>query len=315
MQKAGEALPSPDETQDLGFGRRLADQGRRMLNRDGSFNVARQGIPFLRAFSPYHVLLSISWPRFYAVVVATYLVINAVFATAFVLCGPQALLGGEGTTAAGRAVDAFFFSVQTLATIGYGRISPQGLAANVLVAVEAFVGLLGFAMATALAFARFSQPRAKILFSDKAIITPYRGMTAFEFRTMNERTSQLLEVEARVMFSRMEVRAGKRTRRFHPLALEREKVTFFPIQWVVVHPIDERSPLRGLSEADLRASEAEFLILLTGVDETFSQTVHARSSYRYDEVVLGARFADMFLDAGDGVVRVDLRRFHEVEAL
>lgn len=285
-----------------------------MLNRDGTFNVAREGIPFLRAFSPYHALLSISWPRFYAVVVAAYLVTNVVFATAFVLCGPGALHGGEGTTPMGHAVDAFFFSVQTLATIGYGRLSPSGLPANVLVAVEAFVGLLGFAMATALAFARFSQPRAKVLFSDKAVIAPYRGITAFEFRTMNARKSQLVEVEAKVMFSRVEIHEGRRMRKFHPLALERERVTFFPIQWVVVHPIDERSPLRGLTEADLRASEAEFLILVTGVDETFSQTVHARSSYRYDEVVVGARFGDMFLASEDGVVRVDLRRFHEIEA-
>jgi inward rectifier potassium channel len=307
--------PSREETQDFGLGQRLADQGRRMLNRDGSFNVARVGIPFLRSFSPYHSLLSISWPRFYAVVVAAYLVTNVVFATAFVLCGPEALRGGEGTTPAGRAVDAFFFSVQTLATIGYGRISPEGLPANVLVAVEAFVGLLGFAMATALAFARFSQPRAKVLFSDKAVIAPYRGITAFEFRTMNARTSQLVEVEAKVMFSRMEIHEGRRMRTFHPLALEREKVTFFPIQWVVVHPIDERSPLRGVTEADLQASEAEFLILLTGVDETFSQTVHARSSYRHDEVVVGARFADMYLPSEDGVVRVDQRRFHEIEAV
>ena len=315
MSTDAAVTPSREETQDLGLGRRLADQGRRMLNRDGSFNVARDGVPFLHAFSPYHALLSISWPRFYAVVVAAYLVTNVAFATAFVLCGPQALHGGEGTTPAARAIDAFFFSVQTLATIGYGRLSPAGLAANTLVAVEAFVGLLGFAMATALAFARFSQPRAKILFSDKAVIAPYRGITAFEFRTMNERTSQLVEVEAKVMFSCMEVHEGRRTRRFHPLALERDKVTFFPIQWVVVHPIDEQSALRGLTEADLRARQAEFLILLTGVDETFSQTVHARCSYRYDEVVVGARFADMFLPSEDGVVRVDLRRFHEVEGL
>ena len=245
--------PPREETQDFGLGRRLADQSRRMLNRDGTFNVAREGSPFFQAFSPYHALLSISWPRFYAVVVAAYLTTNVVFATAFVLCGPQALHGGEGTTPAGHAIDAFFFSVQTLATIGYGRLSPSGLAANVLVAVEAFVGLLGFAMATALAFARFSQPRAKVLFSDRAVIAPYRGITAFQFRTMNARKSQLVEVEAKVMFSRMEVHEGRRTRRFHPLTLEREKVTFFPIQWVVVHPIDERSPLRR-SERTARQS-------------------------------------------------------------
>ncbi len=283
-----------------------------MLNRDGTFNVSREGMPFLRAFSPYHAMLTLSWPWFYAVVIAAYLVVNGLFATAFFLCGPEALSGTAPTTTAGRALDCFFFSVQTIATIGYGRISPVGIAANVLVAVEAFVGLLGFAMATALAFARFSQPRAKVLFSEKAVIAPYRGINAFEFRIINERNNQLIEVEAKVMFSRLETHDGKRVRRFDSLPLERSKVAFFPIQWVVVHPIDEASPLRGLSQQDLAASNAEFFILLTGVDETFAQTVHARSSYRFDEVVVGAKFVDMYRKAGDGT-RVDMRRFHDIE--
>jgi inward rectifier potassium channel len=283
-----------------------------MLNRDGTFNVSREGMPFLRAFSPYHAMLTLSWPGFYVVIIAAYLVVNALFATAFFLCGPEALAGTASIGPAGRALDCFFFSVQTIATIGYGRISPVGVPANVLVAVEAFVGLLGFAMATALAFARFSQPRAKILFSEKAVIAPYRGITAFEFRIINERNNQLIEVEAKVMFSRLETHEGKRVRRFDLLPLERSKVAFFPIQWVVVHPIDEASPLRGLSEKDLAASDTEFFILLTGVDETFAQTVHARSSYRFDEVVVGARFVDMYLKAGDST-RVDMRRFHGVE--
>ena len=283
-----------------------------MLNRDGTFNVSREGMPFLRAFSPYHAMLTLSWPYFYAVIIAAYLVVNGLFATAFFLCGPEALGGTTSTTAAGRALDCFFFSVQTIATIGYGRISPVGVAANVLVAVEAFVGLLGFAMATALAFARFSQPRAKILFSEKAVLAPYRGMTAFEFRIINERSNQLIEVEAKVMFSRLETHDGKKVRRFDLLPLERSKVAFFPIQWVVVHPIDESSPLRGLSREDLAASNAEFFILLTAIDETFAQTVHARSSYRFDEVVAGAKFADMYRKTGDST-RVDMRRFHEIE--
>jgi len=306
--------PTREDVQDLGLGRQLADQSRRMLNRDGTFNIARDGVPYARAFSAYHTLLTISWPRFYVVVVLAYLLTNGLFACGYLLCGPLALHGVSGTSTGERAVDAFFFSVQTLATIGYGRINPVGLAANVLVAVEAFVGLLGFAMATALAFARFSRPNAKILFSEKAVIAPYRGLTAFEFRIINERTNQLVEVEAKVMFSRMETHEGRRVRRFHPLPLERDRVAFFPLQWVIVHPIDEASPLRGLGQEDFVACEAEFLILLAAVDETFSQTVHARSSYRYNEVVVGARFADMYRRSEDGVTRVDLDRFHEVEA-
>jgi inward rectifier potassium channel len=240
-------------------------------------------------------------------------VTNVLFAGAYLACGRGALHGAEGMTRGAQALDCFFFSVQTLATIGYGRLSPVGLPANILVAVEGFLGLLGFAMATGLAFARFSQPRAKVLFSDTAVIAPYRGGAAFEFRIINERQSQLIEVEAKVMFSCMEIHEGRRVRRFHLLSLERSKVTFFPLQWVIVHPIDESSPLRGVTAESLRSAEAEFLILLTGIDEAFAQAVHARASYQYDEVAVGARFVDMYQPSEDGVVRVDLRRFHEVE--
>jgi inward rectifier potassium channel len=301
-----------EDTQDLGLGRKLSEQGQRMLNRDGSFNVDRQGLPFLRSFSPYHAMITISWPRFYVVIVSAYLVTNLLFATAFFACGPGAL-HGAGASGGGRALDCFFFSVQTLATIGYGRISPLGLSANILVAIEGFLGLLGFAMATGLAFARFSQPRAKVLFSEKAVIAPYRGGTAFEFRIINERRSQLIEVEAKVLFTRMEIHEGRRVRRFYGLTLERSKVAFFPLQWVIVHAIDDGSPLKGETEKSLHASEAEFLILLTGIEEAFAQSVHTRSSYQHGEVVVGARFVDMYEPSGDGVVRVDLRRFHGVE--
>jgi inward rectifier potassium channel len=301
-----------EDTQDLGLGRKLSDQSRRMLNRDGSFNVDRQGLPFLRSFSPYHAMITISWPRFYVVIVSAYLVTNVIFAAAFFACGPGAL-HGAGASQGVRAMDCFFFSVQTLATIGYGRISPLGLAANLLVAIEGFLGLLGFAMATGLAFARFSQPRAKVLFSEKAVIAPYRGATAFEFRIINERQSQLIEVEAKVLFTRMEIHEGRRVRRFYGLPLERAKVAFFPLQWVIVHAIDDASPLRGETAESLRSSEAEFLILLTGIEEAFAQAVHTRSSYQFGEVVVGARFVDMYEPSEDGVVRVDLRRFHGIE--
>jgi inward rectifier potassium channel len=302
-----------EEPQDLGLGRRISDQGLRMLHRDGTFNVERRGLPFLRRFSTYHAMVRISWPRFYAIIVSAYLATNVLFAAAYLACGPEALEGTARPHLGSRAIDCFFFSVQTIATIGYGRISPVGLAANVLVAVEAFVGLLGFAMATALAFARFSQPQAKVLYSRKAVIAPYRGGSALEFRVINERDGQLIEVEAKVLFSRMEIHEGRRVRRFYTLPLERSKVTFFPIQWVVVHPIDDASPLLGTTSESLAASQAEFLILLSGIDEAFAQAVHSRSSYRFDEIVVGGRFVDMYEPSEDGVVRVDVSRFHEVE--
>jgi inward rectifier potassium channel len=309
--------PQDDINRDLGLGSRVAQQSRvRFLNRDGSFNVRRRGLSFLRSQNVYHALLTISWTKFFLVVIAGYFFINALFAIGYMLCGPGALEELRGDPGVGDFLQSFFFSVQTLATIGYGRMSPHGLAANLLVTFEALFGLLGFALATGLLFARFSRPSAQIVYSEKAIIAPYRGATAFEFRLANERSSELIEVNVTVTLSRNETDAdGKPLRRFYALELERRSVIFMPLHWVVVHPIDERSPLVGATEESLRASDAEFLILLTATDETFSQTVHSRSSYKPDEVIWGATFADMFHSANARHVSIDLRRIHDVTPL
>ena len=306
-----------DPNRDLGFGSRVAQQSRRrFLNRDGSFNVERRGLSPLRSLSVYHALLTMSWTRFFVLVVLGYFATNLAFGLGYVLCGPGALGGSTVATFGGRFGEAFFFSVQTLATIGYGSLSPRGLPANLLVTVEALLGLLGFALVTGILFARFSRPTARVVFSDRAVIAPHRGGTALLFRLANERSNQLLEVQTTVTLSRMEEVGATRVRRFYPLALERSRVMFLPLHWVCVHPIDDASPLRGETPESFEACDAEILILLTAVDETFSQTVHTRGSYKPHEVVWGARFRDMFLSSDDdGIVRIDLRRLHEIERL
>ena len=304
------------EDRDLGFGGRVADQTTiRFLNRDGTFNVSRHGLSFRRSLHVYHAFLTMSWSSFFATTVAGYLLANLAFAGAFLLCGPDALAGAHGVTATERFFDAFFFSVQTLATIGYGGVSPHGLAANLLVTVEAFVGLMAVALATGILFARFSRPSAQILFSKNAVVAPYRGITGLMFRIANERRGQLIEVNATVSLNRYEIVGGVRTRKFYDLSLERRRVIFFPLHWVVVHPIDDTSPLKDVSPEAFAASDAEILVLLSAVDETVSQTVHARSSYKHDEVVWNARFTDMFQKSDDGRLAIDLRRIHKLERL
>ena len=296
---------------DLGFGAVVASESReRLLNRDGTFNVDRRGRGFFASISPYHALLTMSWRAYFGLVIAAYLVTNLVFASAYTLCGPHALETSDAHTPS--LVEAFFFSVQTLATIGYGRIAPVGMAANAIVTVESLVGLLGFALAAGLLFARFSRPLADIVFSRHAIVAPYRGMRAFQFRIANRRSNEVLELQAEVLFSQLE--GPDRVRRFYVMSLEREKVVFFPLSWTVVHPIDERSPLRGLTQQDLVDADAEFLILLTGIDETFSQTVQARSSYKPDEIVWNATFKDIYRRPRDsGSLSVDVGKIHEIE--
>lgn len=300
---------SKQESSDLGFGSVVSNQPQlRLLNRDGSFNVVRPRSQRLRNFSGYHRLLTISWPRFFLLVLLVYVGINVVFAEAYYLLGPQALVGNIQTS---NFVRAFFFSIHSFATIGYGNIVPVGVMANLLVAFEALVGLVGLAVITGMVFARFSRPVADIVFSRNAVVAPYRDITGFEFRVVNARENQLIELHATVVFSRFEKADGRFLRIFTPLPLERESVSFFPLNWTVVHPIDEQSPLFGWTEERLIESNAEFLILLTAIDETFAQTVHSRSSYSADEVLWNARFAPMYRKV-EGVLELDISRLHAV---
>jgi inward rectifier potassium channel len=306
--------PTRAEDRDLGFGGRVAQETTvRLLNRDGTFNVTRKGLSFVRSLNVYHAFLTMSWGAFFATTALGYVAANLLFAALYLLCGPGALHGAHGVAASERFLDAFFFSVQTLATIGYGGVSPSGLLANLLVTVEAFVGLMAVALATGILFSRFSRPTAQIAFSQTAVVGPYRGITGFMFRIANERRSQLIEVNATVSLSRQELVDGVRTRKFHELALERRRVVFFPLHWVIVHPIDEKSPLFGTTAEDFAAADSEILILLSAIDETFSQTVQARSSYKPAEVVWNARFADMFERSADGRLAIDLRKIHALD--
>jgi inward rectifier potassium channel len=248
--------------------------------------------------------------------VAGYVATNLLFAVAYLLCGPGALAGSAGAESGSvgeRFLQAVFFSVQTLATIGYGVVSPRGVAANLVVAVEALVGVIGFSMATGLTFARFARPSGQFLFSERAVVAPYRDATGFMFRVINPLSNQLVGVGAQVSLARMTGPPGARRRTFQALSLEREGVVFFPLHWTVVHPIDEKSPLRGVGPRDLEESEAEFVILVSGTDESSSQVVHARTSYKADEVVWNARFRDMFVASADGRMAVDVRRLGDVE--
>jgi inward rectifier potassium channel len=296
--------------QDLGLGGRMSERSRaRLLNHDGTFNVRRNELGPLHPYNAYHTLLSLTIPRLLALLCVGYAVINGFFALLYWLCGPGALEGAKRAPL-GRFEDCLFFSVQTLATIGYGRLVPVTRAANVLVAIEALIGLLGFAIVSGLLFARFTRPTAKISFSDTALIAPYEGGWALMFRLVNLRNHDLTDVRAVVSFARWEIGPdGERTREFDQLRLERDSIIFMPLHWVVVHPIDAASPMRGLTRESFAASAPEIVCLITADDETFAQTVHARTSYAVEDVIWGARFGDMYLTDGDRVA-IDMGRLH-----
>ncbi len=316
---AGQMGSSPSRTQeefkDLGFGTEVAKgTRRRLLNRDGSFNVVRDGLNPLSSMSLYHWLLTISWPKFLAFITGSYVAINTVFAFAFLLLGTDALQSSTGSFAGQPFYRAFFFSVDTFATIGYGNIIPVGVVANTLVTIEALLNIVGVALATGVIFARFSRPSTRIIYSRNAIVAPYRDKMALEFRIANARSSQLIDVQIQAILTKIEQVGGSAVRKFYELTLERNRVVFFPLSWTVVHPIDAASPMWGLTHTDLVNGDAELLVLLIGTDETVSQTVHSRSSYQADEIVWGAKFANMFMRTeAEGIIGMNLSRIHDIE--
>jgi inward rectifier potassium channel len=302
-----------DPSSDLGFGRVVSEQRQlRLLNRDGSFNVQSRGRG-LHAFLAYSNLVSTTWNRFFLFVAISYLMLNGFFAVGYVLCGQGGLVNTLDTGIYSPFLKAFFFSIHTSATIGYGSTVPVGVPTNILVALESVVSLLGLAVVTGLVFARFSRPVADILFSKNALMTYLGDLRSFQFRIVNSRNNQIIDLHVRLLVSRFENNAsGAAVRRYYPLRLEREGVVFFPLSWTIVHPIDRDSPLFGVTEEQLCASGAEFLILLTGMDETFSQVVNARSSYRANEIIWDAKFADIFVYDPEGrMAGVDIKRFHD----
>ena len=305
------------ETGDLGLGRVLSDESRqRLLRPDGWFNVRRTGLGVFRSHRIYHDLVSMSWPAFTAVFGLAYTAVCVVFALGFWLLGPAALdapPGDAGGTGFGRAL---YFSVQTFATIGYGRISPVSHGAQALVAVEAFVGIFYMALATGLAFARVARPDADVVFSQRMLVAPYQSGQALMFRLVNARRGELSDVSVEVTFSLLEDDpvVGRRVRRYAPLDLERRRVTFFPLTWTVVHPLTPESPVWGFTDADLRAGDAEILVRLAALDEATMQGVVARTSYRAGDgdVVWNRRFRDLFDRSGD-VLTVDVSRLDETD--
>ena len=292
---------------DPGITQLYTGQLNRAINPDGSFNVRRRGGTW-RDVHPYLHLVNLSWPGFLATLFCGYVLINSLFATLYYVLGPEQLSGVDAPTALGRFLKIFFFSSQTLSTVGYGAMAPKGNAANLVASFEALAGVLGFAVATGLLFGRISRPSAKIGYSANALIAPYQDGMSLQFRVVNRRRNDLMELEARVMLMTVESREGRAMRQYKLLKLEREKVLFLPLTWTIVHPIDEDSPFRGATPESMAAQQAEIMILIKAYDDTFSQTVLSRYSYRHDEFRWRKRFSPAFEVDTEGDLVLDLDR-------
>ncbi len=293
-------------TFDPGLTQKYAGTLRRAINKNGEFNVRRQGTNW-RDIHPYLHMIHVSWTAFFAWVVASFLLVNTAYAVVYTLVGIQQLHGAEAPTGMGRFMNAFFFSAHTLTTVGYGNIYPVGIAENLVSTSEALFGVMGFAVATGLLVGRVSRPSARIGFSEKMLVAPYQDGTSLQFRIANRRSNSLMELQAQVLLMTVEKVEGKLQRKFAQLTLERPGVLFLPLTWTVVHPIDANSPLKGLTASDFERLQIELLILIKGIDDTFGQTVNQKFSYRYDEIAWGGKFAPAFDigEDGDLVLQMD----------
>ena len=278
----------------------------RFVSKEGRSNLVKLGLS--RAFFTdlYHSWLVASWRRVFGVVIAMYLSINGVFALLYLA------VGGIENAQPGSLSDAFFFSVQTLATIGYGRMSPVTIGAHLLVTVEAFCGITGVALITGLMFAKFARPTARVLWSDVCVVAMQDGVPSLMLRVANARGNQVVEAQLRLGLLRSEITVeGESVRRMHDLRLVRPTTAVFALSLLVVHPIDEKSVLWGQTPEALKAMSAELYVSLTGLDETFNQTIHSRHAYAIDEVLWGRRFVDLIGPLPDGRIAIDYTRFHQ----
>lgn len=282
-----------------GFGANATSYGGRFITKNGNANVKKTGIGFFDSISWYHTMVNIPRWKFMLIIVSFYFVVNFCFASMYYMIGVEHLKGISATTSLDKFGQAFFFSIQTYTTVGYGHISPSGFLTSFLAAVEALFGLLSFAIATGLFYGRFSMPKAFLMFSQNALIAPFGNGTALMIRLSPFKNTNLTDAEAKMTLGMTIEENGKLVNKFYNLDLELSKVNALTLSWTLVHPITESSPLYNLTQDDFQNITGEILVFIKVFDDMFSTTVVKRTSYSFNEVVFGAKFLPMFSRSTD----------------
>ncbi len=294
------------EYTDSGFGTNPEDQPERLVNKDGSLNVVRTGLGFFEHLSIFHELIRMRWWKFNVLVILSYVAINLFFGTIYWTLG----LDGLGLAATGDFTEdflhAFYFSAQTFSTVGYGRINPVEHASSIVAVIEMLIGMMYLALAAGLLYGRFSRPVSRIIFSKNTLMAPYRGGKGLMFRMSNAKNNLIIDVEVQWLLTMKIEENGKKIRKFYQLDLERTRINMMALTWTVVHPINENSPINGFDRKDLVEADAEFLVLVKGMNDTFSQTIHARTSYKAEDIIWNAKFSNIYHGVNKKtIVRID----------
>ncbi len=310
--KFGRKSKGNKESRELGFGTKSYGPNTRLIARDGGFNVNKTGLKFWQSLDTYHELISMKWGSFILLVSSVFFFANLIFALLYFFAGSGSIAGAHGSSVLDRFLDSFYFSTQTITTVGFGQLSPNSNFVSVLAAIESFMGLLGFALATGLMFARFSRPRKRLVYSENAIVAPYRDINGLMFRFANSGKNHLIETEVDVFLSYWNLEEDRRF--FERLKLERSKINFFTTSWTVVHPIDNDSPLQGMTPEECANHHMEVIIMFKAFDDTYARTVYDRNSYIHSEIKWGQKFVPIFTEKGDGQIHIDLEKIGQYES-
>ena len=284
-----------------GFGSNSSVEGGRLINPDGSTNLSKRGIPFWERISVFHSLLRMKRSHFFLTIFLFYSAVNIFFAVLYFTTGVEHLVGGDGArNYFEKFTEAFFFSSQTLTTVGYGRVAPSGLITNTIASIESLVGIIIFAVMTGLIYGRFSRPRAYLLFSPNILISPYKDGKALMFRIATYKNNHLTDVEAQLTLATHIKEQGKTVTKFYQLKLEIAKINSMALSWTIVHNIDEESPLYNCTKEEVEDAKMEVIVNVKAFDDHFSNIVQQRTSYTHNQIIYGAKFLPMFERAQDG---------------
>jgi inward rectifier potassium channel len=293
--------PFSRQNNDTGFSTNANDTGGRFINKDGSYNLVKEGMPFWKRISIFHDMLYLPQWKFITVILLFYVAINLVFTMIYLLIGPTEITGLPNGDNWRMFKELFYFSTETFTTVGYGRVNPVGDAANLVSGIESLTGLLSLAIATGLIYGRFSRPRSYLAFSDHAVVSPFKEGTGlmFRFAAYKDKHS-LTDLEIRVNVGLQVLENDKPVYKYFSLDLERTRVETMPMSWTVVHPILETSPLYGFTEEDMKNADVELYVMLRGFDDVFSNYVQQRTSYTYQEIFFNRKFIPMYRESDDG---------------
>ncbi|SEW34386.1 inward rectifier potassium channel [Chitinophaga sp. YR573] len=295
--------PFSKTNEDTGFSTTISNYGGRFVNRDGTYNLRKEGRSVLDRYSVYQTLLNLPAWKFTCVLVITFIMLNLLYTAIYLLIGTNELQGIATRSAWGTFKEVYFFSTETFTTVGYGRVNPIGDRANFLASIEAMSGFLSFALATGLMYGRFARPKAHLAFSDHAVIAPYKDGMALMFRFVCYKDHHALtDVNVQVNIAMLVHDEGPAAYRYFDLKLERSKIENLPMNWTVVHPITAESPLLGLSTEDLQTADVEIYALIRGFSDVYSNVVQQRTSYTYGEIKYNKKFVPMYRESSSGTV-------------